>query len=101
TVDQPPRRVERHPASGDGREVGRVDDTLDRGLVDAVLHHGLERGAGQQGLPEERVYPGNRAAMRVESALDEVVEHRAVVSAADVVVTGPDDLDRDLRGLRD
>jgi len=40
--------------------------------------------------------PGDRHAVVTEAGPDEVVHHRAVVAAADVVLTGPDHLDRRL-----
>jgi hypothetical protein len=60
--------------AGMAARYGRVDDALDRGLVDAVLHHDLERSSGEDGLSRRACAPGHRAALRVEPGLDAVVE---------------------------
>ena len=52
---------------GDVLQVRRVGDALDRGRVDAVLHHHrLERRAGEDRLPDEHVVPRDRHAVRVQ-----------------------------------
>ena len=94
------RRVQRHREVGD--VVGRVAHALDARLVDAVLHHeGLEGGAGDDRLADDRVVPADDGALRVEARLDAVHVHRAVVAAADVVLARPHDLHRHLRVARD
>ena len=78
-----------------GNRVRQVGRAFDRGLVDAVLHHHrLERRAGEDRLPDDRVAPGDELALRIEARLERVVVHRAVVARAHVVLASPDELHR-------
>ena len=61
------RRVQRHREVRD--LVGQVRSAFDRGGVHAVLdHHALERGAGEDRLPDDDVLPGDEVALGVEAA---------------------------------
>src|SRR5262249_25123722 len=72
-----------------------LDDTaLDGRRVDSILHHRRERRACHDGLPHHILSDSDELACRAQTRSDVVLIRTPVAATLDVVITGPDQLDR-------
>ena len=78
---------------GDGVRQGTR--ALDRRAVDPILDgHGFKRCARCDRLPHDAMMPSHDVAVLVEPCAHTMHVNRPVIAAFDVVLTGPDHLDR-------
>ena len=91
------RRVEFAPEVGD--LVRQFVRTLDRGRIDAVLHHRLEGRSLEDRLADARARPGHDLSIP-HAAAHPVHDQRAVIAAADIVLPCPHELHRPPRADR-
>ena len=81
--------------------IGVFHHALGHRAVDALLHQeGLERGALDDGLPDDDVVPREDVALVIECGIDPVQMGRPVIAALDVILATPHDLERPGRRTR-